>query len=177
MKKITIALALISNLCNAQSDYVKVLSVTDTVSVNDSITIKFKREKNYSGSGMAVMQLWTSTYLQVCYNIFGDFLNDTNIVKVKILPIMGNGKARIYSNNTVGGYKPFYIRIPKQPIDTTIITGIKENGLNLIVKDIKYYDVYGRENPSNNDGFIIKITTYVKGYIRKEKVTLFKLSN
>ncbi|MFO0323133.1 MAG: hypothetical protein ACK504_11985 [Bacteroidota bacterium] len=174
MKKITIAIAiaLISSLCNAQTDYVKVLTVTDTVSVNDSITIKFKREKNYSGTGMAVMQLWTSTYLQVCYNIFGDFLNDTNIVKVKILPIMGNGNARIYSNNTVGGYKPFYIRIPKPPVDTTIITGIKENELNLIVKNIKYYDVYGRENTSNNEGLIIKITTFENGYIRKEKVII-----
>ena len=170
MKKITIALALISNLCNAQSDYVKVLSVTDTVSVNDSITIKFKREKNYSGSGMAVMQLWTSTYLQVCYNIFGDFLKDTNIVKIKILPIMGNGNARIYSNNTVGGYKPFYIRIPKPPVDTTIITGIKENELNLIVKNIKYYDIYGKETQSNNEGLLIKITTYVNGDIKKEKI-------
>ena len=161
MKKLTLILALITTLCNAQTDYIKVYSVTDTVNVNDSITIKFTMHQNQTSNGMSRLQLWTSTYLQDCMYIYtlGNLV-DTNSIKVKITPIMGTGNARIYSNATPNNYYPFYIRST-----VGVVEYDKEK-----VSTIQYYDIYGKEKPSHNEGLTIKITTYSNGYQKKEKV-------
>ena len=166
MKKLTLTLilALITTLCNAQTDYIKVYSVTDTVNVNDSITIKFTMHQNQTSNGMSRLQLWTSTYLQDCMYIYtlGN-QTDTNTIKVNILPIMGTGNARIYSNATIGGYKPFYIR-------STV--GIQEYSKSDVV-NVKYYDIYGKEKSlTEAKDLTIRITTYSNGYQKKEKVIL-----
>lgn len=163
MKKLTLILALITTLCNAQTDYIKVYSVTDTVNVNDSITIKFTMHQNQTSNGMSRIQLWTSTYLQDCMYIYtlGNLV-DTNSIKVKILPIMGTGNARIYSN--ASPYYPFYIR-------STV--GIQEYDKSDIV-NVKYYDIYGKEKPSHNEGLTIRITTYSNGYQKKEKIIILQ---
>lgn len=158
MKKILTILLLSATLTNAQTDYIKVLSVTDTVNVNDSITIKFTMKVNQAGNGMSRLQLWTSSYLQDCMYVFSGFLTDTNIIKVKILPIMGTGNARIYSN--ASPYYPFYIKSP---------VGVQELTSQQIVTE-QYFDIYGKEKPSYNEGLTIKITTYSNGYQKKEKV-------
>jgi hypothetical protein len=165
MKKLTLILALISNLCNAQlTDYITIISATDTVNVNDTISIVFTKTANNGSNGMSRLQLWTSTYLQDCMYLSSMMLthngNGTFIHKVKILPIMGSGNARIYSNATIGNYKSFYIR-------STV--GIKEYDKSDIV-NVKYYDIYGKEKPSNNEGLTIRITTYSNGYQKKEKI-------
>ena len=168
MKKLTLTLilALLTTLCNAQTDYIKVYSVTDTVNVNDSITIKFTMHQNQTSNGMSRLQLWTSTYLQDCMYIYtlGN-LTDTNSIKVKILPIMGTGNARIYSNHTVGGYKPFYIKSISQ-------VGIKELDKSEITS-IKYYDIYGKEKSlTEAKDLTIKITTYSNGYQKSDKIII-----
>jgi len=162
MKKIITILALISSLCNAQTDYIKVYSVTDTVNVNDSITIKFTMHPSSNSNGMSRIQLWTSTYLQDCMYIYtSGNLIDTNIIKVKITPIMGTGNARIYSNSTIGGYKPFYIRSA---------VGVQDYSKSDIV-NVKYYDIYGKEKSlTEAKDLTIKITTYSNGYQKKEKI-------
>jgi hypothetical protein len=166
MKKLITIFALISNLCNAQTDYINVISVTDTVNVNDTITIVFTKTNNNGGNGMSRLQLWTSTYLQDCMYVSSMMLQfdsaNTYKRKVKILPIMGNGDARIYSNATIGGYKSFYIKLPN-PV------GIKELYKSDIV-NIKYYDILGNEKPSHSEGLSIVITTYSNGYQKKEKI-------
>lgn len=161
MKKLTLILALLTTLCNAQTDFVKVLSVTDTVNVGDSITINFTKKLNQNGNNMSRLQLWTSTYLQDCMYISSMFLTDTNTIKVKILPIMGVGNARIYSNATVGGYYPFYIKSN----DVSVKEYTKED-----ITNITFYDIYGKEKPSYNEGLTIKITTYSNGYQKREKI-------
>jgi hypothetical protein len=170
MKKLTIILALLTNICNAQTDYIKVINVTDTVNVNDTITIVFTKTTNNGGNGMSRLQLWTSTYLQDCMYISSMMLQfdsaNTYKHKVKILPIMGNGDARIYSNSTIGGYKSFYIKLPN-PV------GIKELSKSDIV-NIKYYDILGNEKPSHSEGLSIVITTYSNGYQKKEKITFLQ---
>jgi len=167
MKKIILILALISsNLCNAQSDYVKIINATDTVSVNDSITIVFTRTINSSGNGMSRIQLWTTSYLQDCLNVYSSFLSldsaNTYKIKVKILPIMGFGIARLYSNATINNYKPFYIRNPN-PIS------VNEFIKNAHIIKVEYYDIYGKEKLSN-EGLVIRITTYSNGYQKKDKI-------
>ena len=165
MKKLTLTLilALMTTLCNAQTDYIKVYSVTDTVNVNDSITIKFTMHQNQTSNGMSRLQLWTSTYLQDCMYIYtlGN-LTDTNTIKVKILPIMGTGNARIYSN--ASPYYPFYIR-------STV--GVNELSKEQITS-IRYYDIYGKEKPSHNEGLTIRITTYSNGYQKKDKIIVLQ---
>lgn len=159
MKKILTILLLSATLTNAQTDFVKVLSVTDTVSVGDSIAIKFTMKVNQSGNGMSRLQLWTSTYLQDCMYIYSGFLTDTNIVKVKIIPAMGTGNARIYSN--VGPYTPFYIRSP---------VGVQEYSKHEVVR-VQYFDIYGKEKPlTEARDLTIKITTYSNGYQKSEKI-------
>lgn len=162
MKKLTIILALINSLCNAQTDYIKVLSVTDTVNVNDSITIKFTMKVNQAGNGMSRLQLWTSSYLQDCMYVFSGFLTDTNIVKVKIISSMGTGNARIYSN--ASPYAPFYIR-------STV--GMQEYSKHDVVS-VQYYDIYGKEKPSHNEGLTIRITTYSNGYQKADKIIILQ---
>lgn len=159
MKKLTLILALISNLCNAQTDQIKILSVTDTVNVNDSITIKFTK-KNISGSnGMSRIQLWTSSYLQDCLYTSSMFLLDTNIVKIKITSLMGTGNARLYTN--VGPYTSFYIR-------STV--GVQEHCKSQTAS-VQYYDIYGKEKSlAETKDLTIKITTYSNGYQYKEKI-------
>ena len=161
MKKLTLILVLLTTLCNAQTDFIKVLSVTDTVNVNDSITIKFTMKKNYNSNGMSRLQLWTSAYLQDCLYKWSGFLSDTNIVKVKMLPTMGHGNARIYSNSTISGHIPFYIK--------SVDVGIKEYAKHDIT-NVQYYDIYGKEKPSQSEGLSIKITTYSNGYQKREKI-------
>jgi 3-deoxy-D-manno-octulosonate 8-phosphate phosphatase KdsC-like HAD superfamily phosphatase len=98
--------------------------------------------------------------------IYSGFLTDTNTVKVAITPIMGTGNARIYSNATIGGYKPFCIR-------STV--GVKELDKSEIV-DVKYYDIYGKEKSlTEAKGLTIKITTFSNGYAKKEKVIIQSL--
>ena len=158
----TIILALLTTLCNAQqTDYIKVLSVTDTVNVGDSITIVFTKTTNSGGNGMSRLQLWTSTYLQDCMYKSSAFLTDTNTIKVKILPIMGFGNARIYSNATPNYYYPFYIK----QNDVSVIELTKYE-----ITNITYYDIYGKEKPSHNEGLTIRITTYSNGYQKKDKI-------
>ena len=163
MKKLTLTLilALMTTLCNAQTDFIKVLSVTDTVNVGDSITINFTKKLNQNGNSMSRLQLWTSTYLQDCMYISSMFLTDTNTIKVKILPIMGVGNARIYSNATIGGYYPFYIKSN----DVSVKEYTKED-----ITNVTFYDIYGKEKPSHNEGLTIKITTYSNGYQKREKI-------
>lgn len=168
MKKLTIILALLTTLCNAQNgDYINVINVTDTLSTNDTLTIVFTKTVNNGGSGMTKLQLWTSTYLQDCLNIYSSFLvldsANTYKHKVKITPAMGVGNARIYSNATVGGYKPFYIKQND--------VSVKELDKSQIV-NIKYFDIYGKEKPSNNEGLTIRVTTYSNGYQYKDKIIL-----
>ena len=161
MKTLLTLLLLSTTLTNAQTDFIKVLSVTDTVNVGDSITINFTKKLNQNGNSMSRLQLWTSTYLQDCMYIYSGFLTDTNTVKVAITPIMGTGNARIYSNATIGGYKPFYIR-------STV--GIQEYSKSDVV-NVKYYDIYGKEKSlTEAKDLTIKITTYSNGYQKKEKV-------
>jgi len=161
-KSITTLLLLIALIGKSQTlSNVTVYSVIpDTVQVGDSITIKFK--VHYPYTNMFKIQLWTSTYLQDCLNDYAGFwYADTSIVKVKILPIMGNGKARIYSNYSP--YKSFYI-------SSTV--GIEElNKYNIV--NVKYYDIYGKEKPLQNERLSIKITTYSNGYQKSEKIILF----
>jgi hypothetical protein len=170
MKKLITILALLTNFCNAQtqSDYINVINVTDTLSTNDTLTIVFTKSTNFGGNGMSVLQLWTSSYLQNCLNVFSGFLSldsaNTYKHKVKITPIMGTGNGRIYSNATVGNYKPFYIR-------STV--SIKEYDKNEIV-NVKYYDIYGKEKPSYNEGLTIRITTYSNGYQKRDKIILLE---
>lgn len=173
MKKLTLILALLTTLCNAQqTDYIEVINVTDTLYTNDTLTIVFTKTPNNGGNGMSKLQLWTSTYLQDCLNVYSGFLvldsANTYKRKVVITPLMGSGNARIYSNATIGGYKSFYIKLPNPVV-------IKELSKSEIVS-IKYYDIYGKEKPSQNEGLTIKITTYSNGYQKKEKV-LFKLND
>lgn len=170
MKKLTLILTFLTTLCNAQVIYtpLTVTNVTDTVNVNDSIKICFVYH-GQSGATMAKIQLWTSIYLQDCLNVYyGNLATypecgvDTIYIKVKILPSMGTGNARIYSNSTPGGYKSFYIRLND--------VGINELNKQENISDIKYYDIYGKEKPSQNEGLTIRITTYPNGYQKKEKI-------
>jgi hypothetical protein len=167
MKKLITILALLTNLCNAQtqSDYINVINVTDTLSTNDTLTIVFTKSTNFGGNGMSVLQLWTSSYLQDCLNVFSGFLSldsaNTYKHKVKITPIMGTGNGRIYSNKTIGNYKRFYIKPA---------VSVNEYDVNSSVIDIKYYDIYGKEKPSYNEGLTIRITTYSNGYQKRDKV-------
>ncbi len=148
-----------------QSDYINVINVTDTLSTNDTLTIVFTKSTNFGGNGMSVLQLWTSSYLQDCLNVFSGFLSldsaNTYKHKVKITPIMGTGNGRIYSNATVGNYKRFYIKPA---------VSVNEYDVNSSVIDIKYYDIYGKEKPSYNEGLTIRITTYSNGYQKRDKV-------
>lgn len=75
---------------------------------------------------------------------------------------MGFGNARIYSNATIGGYKPFYIK----QNDVKVI----EYDKNSSIVDVKYYDIYGKEKPSTGEGLTIKITTFSNGYVKREKI-------
>ena len=158
MKTLLSILLLSTTLTYSQTDFIKVLSVTDTVNVGDSITINFTKKLNQNGNSMSRLQLWTSTYLQDCMYIYSGFLTDTNTIKVKILPIMGTGNARIYSN--VGPYTPFYIKSP---------VGVQEYSKHEVVS-VQYFDIYGKEKPSYNEGLTIKITTYSNGYQKREKI-------
>jgi len=160
MKKLLTILLLSATLTNAQTDYIKVLSVTDTVTTGDSITIKFTMKVNNGSNHMSQLQLWTSTYLQDCMYIASAFLSDTNIVKVAITPAMGSGNARIYSN--AGPYAPFYIKS---------IVGIVEYDKSEI-ESVKYYDILGNEKAPTNESLYIKITAYSNGYLKKEKVII-----
>ena len=166
MKNLTIILALLTTLCNAQTDYIKVINVTDTLSTNDTLTIVFTKTPNNGGNGMSRLQLWTSTYLQDCMYVSSMMLQfdsaNTYKHKVKILPNVGTGDARIYSNATIGGYKPFYIKSP---------VSVKEYS-KLDVVNVKYYDIYGKEKPSTDrsEGLTIKITTYSNGYQKSDKI-------
>jgi len=167
MKKLITIFALISNLCNAQqSDYVKIINVTDTVNVNDSITIVFTKAVNNGGNGMSRIQLWTTSYLQDCLNIYSSFLTldsaNTYKIKVKITPIMGFGNARIYSNATPNYYYPFYIKQND--------VSVNEFTKNANIINVEYYDIYGKEKPSQNEGLTIRITTYSNGYQKKDKI-------
>lgn len=164
MKKI-ITLLLISTIGYAQTDYIKVLSVTDTVTTGDSIVIKFTKVNNNGSNHMSRLQLWTSTYLQDCMYISSSFLTDTNTIKVAITPSMGIGDARIYSN--VGPYTPFYIKP---------IVGMQEFSKREVVS-VQHFDIYGKEKPSTDrsEDLTIRITTYSNGYQKKEKV-LFELN-
>ena len=144
-----------------QTDYIKVLSVTDTVNVGDSITIKFTMQVNNGSTHMSRLQLWTSSYLQDCMYIASAFLTDTNTIKASIMPSMGTGNARIYSN--VGPYKPFYIR-------STV--GVQELS-NSEVVSIQYYNIYGKEKSlTEARDLTIKITTFSNGYAKKEKIII-----
>lgn len=162
MKKLTIILALLNTLCNAQTlSNVTVYSVKpDTVNVNDSITIKFK--VHYPYTNMFKIQLWTSTYLQDCLNAYAGFWSsDTSYVKVKITTNMGIGDARIYSNYSP--YKPFYIKQND--------VGLNEYNKSNIIS-IKYYDITGNEKTPEIGGLFIKITTYSNGYQKYDKIIL-----
>jgi hypothetical protein len=163
MKKLLSILLLSTTLTYSQTDFIKVLSVTDTVNVGDSITIVFTKTTNNGGNGMSRLQLWTSTYLQDCMYKSSAFLSDTNTIKVKILPIMGFGNARIYSNATPNYYYPFYIK----QNDVSVIELTKYE-----VTNITYYDIYGKEKPSHNEGLTIRITTYSNGYQKKDKIII-----
>lgn len=168
MKKLTLILALLTTLCNAQTDYIKVINVTDTLSTNDTLTIVFTKTPNNGGNGMSRLQLWTSTYLQDCMYVSSMMLQfdsaNTYKHKVKILSNMGSGDARIYSNATIGGYKSFYIKLPN-PVS------VKELNKSEVI-NVQYYDIYGKEKPSHNEGLTIRITTYSNGYQKKEKVII-----
>lgn len=169
MKKLILILALSTTLCKAQTYVpVTIINVTDTVNVNDTIKICFV----YGGSStanMANIRLWTSSYLEDCLNVYAGFLSsypecdqDTKYIKVKILPEMGFGNARIYSNNTPSNYKPFYIRQND--------VSVNELYNNSNITNIKFYDIYGKEKPSQNEGLTIRVTTYSNGYQKKDKV-------
>lgn len=139
--------------------YVTVTSVTDTVIMNDSITIHFTTSYAQTGSNMCKIQLWTPIYLQDCLYTHASNVKAIDSVKVKILPIMGTGNARIYSNAT-SGYKSFYIK------DNDV--SVKEYDKSQIV-NVKYYDIYGKEKTSI-EGLTIRITTYSNGYQKREKI-------
>lgn len=171
MKKIIILLAFATTICKSQITLipVSVTNVTDTVNVNDSIKICFTYQT--SPGTMAKIQLWTSTYLQNClYTYYGNLITyptcgqDTIYVKVKITPSMGTGNARIYSNATIGNYKPFYIR------SNAVSVNEYTNGPDIV--GINYYDIYGKEKPSQSEGFFIRVTIYSNGFQKKEKIIL-----
>lgn len=161
MKTLLTILALVSKVTYSQLAFVNVTSVTDTVNVGDSISIHFTTAYNQTGSNMCKIQLWTSTYLNDVLYTHISGLHSVDSIKVKILSTMGTGNARIYSNATVGGYKPFYIKP---------VVSVYEYDKNSTITDIKYYDILGNEKAPNKESLCIKITTYSNGYQKKEKV-------
>lgn len=163
MKTLLTILALVSKVTYSQLAFVNVTSVTDTVNVGDSISIHFTTSYNQTGSNMCKIQLWTSTYLNDVLYTHISGLNSIDSIKVKITPEMGTGNARIYSNATVGGYKPFYIKP---------VVSVYEYDKNSSITDIKYYDILGNEKAPNNESLYIKITTYSNGYQKCEKVMI-----
>lgn len=158
MKNIIYIFILIASIGKAQYAPINVTSVTDTVMVGDTLHISY----TYTCSAaMAKIQLWTTTYLQDC--LFTNCSSLTGSHKVLIIPSMGTGNARIYSNATPGGYKSFYIKSND--------VGVTEYEKPLIVS-IKYYDIYGKEKTSNYEGLSVKITTFSNGYQKAEKVII-----
>lgn len=156
MKKLIYIFILIASISKAQYAPVKVVSVTDTVTIGDTLDISY----TYTCSAvMAKMQLWTSTYLQDC--LYTNCSSLTGSHRVLITPNMGSGSARIYSNATPGGYKSFYIKSND--------VGIYEH-TSVNISQVKYYDIYGKEKASDCEGLLIRVTTYSNGCVKSDKV-------
>jgi hypothetical protein len=170
MKKLILIFALTTTLCKAQTIPVTITNVTDTVNSGDSIKICFVYHSS-ANSTMARIQLWTASYLQDC--LYVDEMTvmnlptcgtDTAYIKVKINSSMGFGNGKVYSNSTpYPGYKKFYIK-------NSTVMGIKKYDKNSTIIKTEFYDIYGKENPSQNEVFTIKLTTYSNGYQKKEKI-------
>ena len=172
MKKIILILVLIPTLLNAQSISLKIISITPEVAnVGDSVKVCFKFN-SVIGTPMATMTLQTSTYTSTClYEYWGNLTTfptcgiDTVFYKFKVTPIMGTGLAKIFAYGTVGGWKSFYINAP-------ITTNVNDLTVISEVVKIEYYDIYGKEKPSINEGLTIRLTYYSNGYIKKDKISL-----
>lgn len=155
MKKIIILLFMCFSIkSNAQlTASVIVKSVTDSVIMGDTIEIHFVA--NFAYNDYARLQLWTPIYLQDCmyshYTTVYGLSKDSNnyyIKKVKIIPAMGYGNARIYSNSTPSpGYLPFYIKHD----DVGIREIDKTNSQN-----IEYYDLMGNKIDKKPNELIIE---------------------
>ncbi|CAB4126899.1 hypothetical protein UFOVP87_24 [uncultured Caudovirales phage] len=152
----------------------QIRSVQDTVISGDSLDIRitYTLQTNINGFQVQVMLVNPSVnYSQFCLdkaaNIVDTYPTDANgytILKVKIIPSMGTGDARLYANAN-SGYVPFYIK----PLS---VVGIHEYDKNATIIKTEYYDIYGKEKPSTNEGLTIKVTTYSNGYQKKDKVML-----
>jgi hypothetical protein len=170
MKKLILILALIPTLLNAQSIQLKITSITPaSVNVGDSVKVCFKFN-SVMGSPMATMTLQTSIYTNTCLNTYWGNLTtfpscglDTVFYKFKVTPAMGTGLAKIFAVGTVGGWKSFYINAP-------ITTTIEDLINNSEITKVEYYDILGKEKPSQSEGLTIRLTYYSNGYIKKDKI-------
>lgn len=153
--------------------YTTVRSVQDTVITGDSLKINFTYTTTVvSETQIQIMLINNSNgYSQLCINqnyntiytaqpICHNDIDGTIYFKVKITPAMGYGKLRVY---TTQGEMSTYIKQLSQ-------VGISEYDKNTEIIKTEYYDIYGKEKPSNNEGLTIKVTTYSNGYQKKEKI-------
>jgi hypothetical protein len=142
---------------------VEIVSVTDTVAVNDTLVVKWK----YNSTGSTYKAyIWSPIYTSTMFNYDGATIQSVTPVngiytfKYVITSVLGTGNAKVIANVND---KSFYIKSS---------VGISEYDKNAEVIKTEYYDIYGKEKPSTSEGLIIKVTTYSNGYLKKEKVII-----
>jgi|GEM_PF-6931808 len=158
MKKLIIALCLISGISKAQNPlaFTTVRYVTDTLFTGDSLKVNFTYTINSSPSGdMVQLRIHNASYSQLCLNSTPTSLypiykckSDTDgtiYLMVKITPAMGTGYTRIIGNM---GEKTTFIKAP-------IVIGINE--LSKQSEQVrKYYDLMGNEIEQRYNELIIE---------------------
>jgi len=177
MKTIITTLLLLITLIGKSQNYPKINIWTlekDTVYAGDSLWLGVKvvppsvPTNTYSLFQIQLPNfdiIWSGNY-QTILNCPTYTYNVKDILYKKYITIptfatLGNNK--IYASG--GSSKAIYIK-SKQ-----VATSIEELTKNDIVS-VKYYDIYGKEKPSYNEGLTIVITTYSNGYQIKQKVIL-----
>lgn len=175
MKTTITTILLLTALLSKSQTYVK-LPIweleKDTITVGDSLWVGFKivppsvptnTLSSFQLQLPSFGNLWSGNYQTLYANSYQ--FNATNTCYKKYLTIPLNatlGANKIYSS---GGYS---INVFIKP---NIVTSIVEHDKNNIVS-VKYYDIYGKEKPSQSEGLTIVITTYSNGYQTKQKVIL-----